>query len=165
MRDTEPCPDLTAVAIDLYGREVIGYTDSGIIAGRCGCSTSPLSTAGTMKLWKTIRQMKGDNTMASFMKRISPEYVVEHAIKDMRISGLEGLKPYLTDKAEKNVEKILTVSSGVSLLTGSNQISVLFSRLSECDWTVVEILKGSASAKAILGFAIRSDVDEIEGTL
>ena len=103
--------------------------------------------------------------MASFMKRISPEYVVEHAIKDMRLSGLEGLKPYLTAKAESGVNKIITISSGVSLFTGSDKVSVLFSRLSECDWTVVEIRKGSASAKAVLGFAIRSGSDEIEGTL
>ena len=100
-----------------------------------------------------------------FMKRISPEYVVEHAIEDMRTSGLEGLKPYLTDNAEKNVNTIISVSSGVSLLTGGNQVNVLFDRLSECEWTVDEILKGSESAKAILGFAIRGGADEIEGTL
>ena len=35
-----------------------------------------------------------------FMKRISPEYVVEHAIADIRTAGLEGMKPYLTDNAE-----------------------------------------------------------------
>ena len=100
-----------------------------------------------------------------FMKRISPEYVVEHAIADMHTSGLEGLKPYLTDNAEKNVNTIISVSSGVSLLTGGNQVSFFFEKLSEFDWTVDEILKGSESAKAILGFAISSGADEIEGTL
>ena len=100
-----------------------------------------------------------------FMKRISPEYVVEHAIADMHTAGLEGLKPYLTDNAEKNVNTIISVSSGVSLLMGSNQVAYLFERLADCDWTVVEILKGSESAKAILGFAIRNGADEIEGTL
>ena len=100
-----------------------------------------------------------------FMKRISPEYVVEHAIEDIRTSGMEGLKPYLTDNAEKNVNTIISVSSGVSLLTGSNQVSYLIDRLADCDWTVVEILKGSESAKAILGFAFRNGTDEIEGTL
>lgn len=100
-----------------------------------------------------------------FMKRISPEYVVEHAIEDMRTSGLEGLKPYLTDNAEKNVEMLISVSNGVSLLTGSNKVSILFNRLADCEWTVDEILKGSESAKAILGFAIRSGEDEIVGTL
>lgn len=100
-----------------------------------------------------------------FMKKISPEYVVDHAIIDMRASGLDGLKPYLTENAEKNVSTIVTVSGGVSLLTGSDKVSVLFSRLSEFDWTVVEILKGSESAKAVLGFSIGNGTEEIEGTL
>ncbi len=99
-----------------------------------------------------------------FMKKISPEYVVEHAITDMKTSGLEGLKPYLTDRAEKNVETIISVSKGVGLLTGGNKVSVLFDRLAECDWTVVDILKGSESAKAVLGFAINNGTDEIAGT-
>ena len=100
-----------------------------------------------------------------FMKRISPEYVVEHAITDMRTAGLEGLKPYLTDKAEKNVETIISVSNGVGLLTGGSKVTVFFDRLADCEWTVEDILKGSESAKAVLGFAIRGGVDEIEGTL
>ena len=100
-----------------------------------------------------------------FMKKISPEYVVEHAITDMKTAGLEGLKPYLTEKAEKNVETIITVSNGVSLLTGSNKVAVFFDRLAEYDWTVEDILKGSESAKAVLGFAISNGADEIAGTL
>ena len=100
-----------------------------------------------------------------FMKKISPEYVVEHAIADMKLSGLEGLKPYLTDKAEKNVQTILTVSSGVNLITGSNKVSVFFARLAEYDWTVTEIMKGSESAKAVLAFSISNGTDEIAGTL
>ena len=100
-----------------------------------------------------------------FMKRISPEYVVEHAIEDMRTSGLEGLKPYLTDNAEKNVATFISVSNGVSLLTGGYNVAIFFNRLADCDWTVDEILKGSESAKAILGFSIRSGGDEIVGTL
>ena len=115
---------------------------------------------------RIICQMKGDIGMAlGFMKRISPEYVVEHAITDMRTSGLEGLKPYLTEKAEKSVDTVISVSNGVSLLTGSNKVSILFNRLAECDWTVVDILKGSESAKAVLGFAIYSETDEIVGTI
>ncbi|MCR4706481.1 MAG: hypothetical protein K5746_00905 [Clostridiales bacterium] len=100
-----------------------------------------------------------------FMKRISPEYVVEHAIMDMRTAGLEGLKPYLTDNAEKNVETIISVSNGVGLLTGGNKVSFLFDRLADFDWTVDEILKGSESAKAILRFSIENGTEEIEGTL
>ena len=100
-----------------------------------------------------------------FMKKISPEYVVEHAIADMRTAGLDGLKPYLTENAENKVDTIRTVSSGMDLLTGGSRVSVLFNRLSECDWTVVEILKGSESAKAIMRFSISNGTDEIEGTL
>lgn len=100
-----------------------------------------------------------------FMKKISPEYVVEHAITDMKTSGLDGLKPYLTDKAKKNVETIISVSNGVSLFMGSNKVSILFDRLAECNWTVVDLLKGSESAKAVLGFAINNGTDEIEGTI
>ena len=148
--------------VGLYSREVIGYTARGRVNMIDLLHTKQF---GNSEPQETIGKMKGEVSMASFMKRISPEYVVEHAIKDMRISGLEGLKPYLTEKAESNVDAILTVSGGVSLLMGGNQISILFSRLSECDWTVVEILKGTSSAKAVLGFAIRSRTDEIEGTL
>ncbi len=100
-----------------------------------------------------------------FMKKISPEYVVDHAIMDMRTSGLDGLKPYLTENAEKKVDTIRTVSGGMDLLTGGNKVSVLFDRLSECDWTVVEILKGSESAKAVMRFSISNGTDEIKGTL
>jgi hypothetical protein len=110
--------------------------------------------------------MKGDISMAlGFMKKISPEYVVEHAITDMKTSGLDGLKPYLTDKAKKNVETIISVSNGVSLFMGSNKVSILFDRLAECNWTVVDLLKGSESAKAVLGFSINNGTDEIEGTI
>lgn len=100
-----------------------------------------------------------------FMKKISPEYVVEHAITDMRTAGLEGLKPYLTENAEKKVDTIRSVSSGMDLLTGGSRVSVFFNRLSECDWTVVEILKGSETAKAVMRFSIISGTDEIEGTI
>ena len=100
-----------------------------------------------------------------FMKKISPEYVVEHAVMDMRTAGLDGLKPYLTENAEKKVDTIRSVSSGMDLLTGGSKVSVLFDRLSECDWTVVEILKGSESARAIMRFSISNGTDEIEGTI
>ena len=56
-----------------------------------------------------------------FMKKISPEYVVEHAVMDMRTAGLDGLKPYLTENAEKKVDTIRSVSSGMDLLTGGSK--------------------------------------------
>ena len=53
------------------------------------------------------------------MKRISPEYVLKNAIEDMRLSGLDGLKPYLTSNALKTIDTVLKFSSGVDLFTGA----------------------------------------------
>ena len=101
----------------------------------------------------------------TFMKKISPEYVIENAIKDVRTSGIEGLKPYLTENAEMKVEKVRSISSGVDILTGSNRISLLSNRLADCEWTVIDILKGSESAKGIVGFRYITEEDDIEGSV
>ena len=37
--------------------------------------------------------------------------------------------------------------------------------LADCEWTVIDILKGSESAKAILGFKYITEEDDIEGTI
>lgn len=50
-----------------------------------------------------------------FMKRISPEYVLKNAFKDIESSGIDGLKPYLTSKALKKIENIRKVSDGMAL--------------------------------------------------
>lgn len=101
----------------------------------------------------------------TFMKKISPEYVIENAIKDVRTSGIEGLKPYLTENAEMKVEKIRSISSGMDILTGSNRISLLINRLADCEWTVIDILKGSESAKGIVTFKYITEEDDIEGSV
>ena len=38
-----------------------------------------------------------------FMKRISPEYVLNNAIADTREMGFDGLKPYLTSEGYSRV--------------------------------------------------------------
>ena len=101
----------------------------------------------------------------SFMKKISPEYVIENAIKDVRTSGIEGLKPYLTENAENKVEKIRSISSGIDILIGSNKVSFLINRLADCEWEVIDILKGSESAKGIVGFKYITETEDIEGTI
>ena len=101
----------------------------------------------------------------SFMKKISPEYVIENAIKDVRTSGIEGLKPYLTENAENKVEKIRSISSGIDILIGSNKVSFLINRLADCEWEVIDILKGSESAKGIVRFKYITETEDIEGTI
>ena len=100
-----------------------------------------------------------------FMKKISPEYVIEHAIKDVKTSGMEGLKPYLTEKAEKRVDTIKLVSSGVDLFTGGSMASLLLNKLSDCDWHVIDITKGFESAKGIVGFSFENGGEIVTGTV
>ena len=111
------------------------------------------------------------------MKRISPEYVLKNAIEDMRLSGLDGLKPYLTSNALKTIDTVLKFSSGVDLFTGGlgvlmgqsgsgntsgASVRFLLDKLAELDWGIMDVLKGSDSAKGVLGFSYE---DKVDGTI
>ena len=111
------------------------------------------------------------------MKRISPEYVLKNAIEDMRLSGLDGLKPYLTANALKTIDTVLKFSSGVDLFTGGlgvlmgqsgsgntsgASVRFLLDKLAELDWVIMDVLKGSDSAKGVLGFSYE---DKVDGTI
>ena len=111
------------------------------------------------------------------MKRISPEYVLKNAIEDMRLSGLDGLKPYLTSNALKTIDTVLKFSNGVDLFTGGlgvlmaqsgtgnisgASVRFLLDKLAELDWTIMDVLKGSDSAKGVLGFTYE---DKVDGTV
>ena len=113
----------------------------------------------------------------NLFKRISPEYVVKNAIEDIKQFGLDGLKPYLTAEATKKIDMVQTFSSGVELFTGGilplaaasgtgtnaeNPLKVLLGSLKECDWTVKDVLNGSETSKAIIGFKYK---DNLEGTV
>ena len=112
------------------------------------------------------------------IKRISPEYVLKCAIDDLQKDGLDGLKPYLTSNALKKVETVQSIANGVGLLSelatlssaGSQQSGEdttaamihLVRHISEIEWEVLDILKGSASTKVILRFRYK---DSVEGTI
>lgn len=111
------------------------------------------------------------------MKRISPEYVLKNAIEDMGLSGLDGLKPYLTSNALKTIDTVSTITSGVDMLTGglglfmsqsgsgnasAPSAGFLLDKLSELDWVIMDVLKGSDSAKGVVGFTYQ---DKVEGTV
>ena len=111
------------------------------------------------------------------MKRISPEYVLKNAIEDMRLSGLDGLKPYLMSNALKTIDTVLKFSSGVDLFTGGlgvlmgqsgsgntsgASVRFLVDKLAELDWVIMDVLKGSDSAKGVVGFTYQ---DKVEGTV
>lgn len=108
------------------------------------------------------------------LKKISPEYVLGKAFMDIKKSGLDGLKPYLTEEAKKKVELIssgMTLVSSVGKLFGgstdskdeSNKaVSFLMEKLSECEFGYKDLLKGSDSAKAVISFKYE---DIMEGTV
>ena len=37
-------------------------------------------------------------------------------------------------------------------LMGENALSVLLDKLSECEWTIKDVIKGSETSRAIVGF-------------
>ena len=108
----------------------------------------------------------------AIFERWSPESALNNTFDDMRESGLDGLKKHLTTKALKSVENIETVSgnAGVAMITtafmGRNAVSYLLDKLSECEWTIKEVMKGTESSKAIVGFDYQNKmVGTVELTL
>ena len=112
-----------------------------------------------------------------FMKRISPEYVLKCAVADIKTSGLDGLKPYLTPNALKKIEAAQTLSGGIGMLSGGMGLSLapqdpggdaatalvfMLNNLSGIDWSIRDVLKGSDTAKGIVGFRFE---DSMEGTV
>ena len=85
----------------------------------------------------------------SIFERWSPEYALNNTFADMGAYGLDGLKKHLTSNALKTVNGMESVANRpeVSLITstllGGNAVSVLLDKLSECDWTIGEVMKGS----------------------
>ena len=110
-----------------------------------------------------------------FMKRISPEYVLKNAIKDMKEMGFDGLKPYLTAEGYRKAENLLSLTGGIDMFTsmafmfqpyaGGCPASLkgsLNDTLKECNYIVKDLLKGSSSAKAIVAFEHK---DGTKGTI
>ena len=112
-----------------------------------------------------------------FMKKTSPEYVLMKAFVDIKKSGLAGLRPYLTTEANKKVDIIQAVSTGIDLfssmgkLTGASAdskkesdkaVGFLLEKLSECEFDYTDMLKSSENAKAVIAFKYK---DTLEGTV
>lgn len=104
----------------------------------------------------------------TFFERWSPEYALNNAFEDMQESGVDGLKKHLTTNALKTVESFESISSRpevamvTTALMGGNAMSLLLARLSECDWTIKDVMKGSETSKAIVGFNYQ---DSMVGTM
>ena len=104
----------------------------------------------------------------TLFERWSPEYALNNAFDDLRASGLDGLKKHLTANALKTVEGFESMSGRpeVALFTtsllGGSAVNVLLGKLSECEWSIKDVMKGSETSKAIVGFNYE---DKMVGTI
>ena len=104
----------------------------------------------------------------TLFERWSPEYALNNAFDDLRASGLDGLKKHLTANALKTVEGFESISGRpeVALFTtsllGGSAVNVLLGKLSECEWSIKDVMKGSETSKAIVGFNYE---DKMVGTI
>ena len=101
----------------------------------------------------------------------SPEHALNNVIVDMREYGVDGLKKHLTDKALKTVEGFEKISGRpeVSMLTstllGGDAVNLLLGKLSECDWTIKDVMKGDKTSKGILAFSYDDNTVVMDGTI
>ena len=104
----------------------------------------------------------------TLFERWSPEYALGNAFNDMNESGIAGLKKHLTANALKTVEgfESITGRPEVSMITksflGGAAINALMDKLSECKWSLKDMMKGSENSKAVIGFNYE---DKMVGTI
>lgn len=98
------------------------------------------------------------------LKKVSPEYVLGKAFLDIKKSGIDGLKPYLTAEAKKKVEVVqggMSLINTVGKLVGSSDdskedsnkaVNFLMEKMSEFDFGYKNMIKDSDTAKAVIEF-------------
>lgn len=98
------------------------------------------------------------------LKKVSPEYVLGKAFLDIKKSGIDGLKPYLTAEAKKKVEVVqggMSLINTVGKLVGSSDdskedsnkaVNFLMEKMSEFDFSYKNMIKDSDTAKAVIEF-------------
>ena len=98
----------------------------------------------------------------------SPEYALKNIVEDVNTSGMEGLVPHLTEKAEKTLDRVSSVTENglVNTIMGfidqNDYVSVLQSDIQEIQWEVDEVLKSEDNAAVILSF---NYADKVIGTV
>ena len=98
----------------------------------------------------------------NLFRRLSPEYALNEAYADVKEEGISGLKKHLTAKALKHIENLESVANLSTLIVGSNPTNLLIRKMSEFEYDVVDILKGSESTRCLVRFNYK---DKVEGTI
>ena len=88
----------------------------------------------------------------------SPESTLKHAFKHLKTEGIDGVKEYLTADTLNSLNKIQSwtdhplVDMITTAVAGNNKDAILKEKLAECEWTIVEVLKGKDKAKGTVRF-------------
>ena len=98
----------------------------------------------------------------NLLRRWSPEYALNEAYADVKEEGMNGLKKHLTANALKTIENVESIANLGTLIMGSNPTTLLLSKMSDFEYTVKDILKGSESARCVLEFYYK---DTVSGTI
>ena len=98
----------------------------------------------------------------NLFRRWSPEYAINETYADIKEEGSRGFKKHLTAKALKSFESLESVGSLSTLFTGSNPTNLLISKMAEFEYDVLDVLKGSDSARCVIRFNYK---DSVEGTI
>ena len=96
----------------------------------------------------------------------TPQYALKQMMDDIKLSGMEGLRPHLTDEAGKTMDAIVSgsglVGGLISLINGGEYITVLKDEIQKVKWELVDMMKGKNGAEAVLGFNYE---DKLVGTI
>lgn len=104
----------------------------------------------------------------AYSKWNSPERALVKTILDIHNDGIDGLEKHLTEENIELLEGIQNISedniiSGLLTAASTDFIAqFLKSKLSEVDWSLVEVMQGKKYSEAIIGFQYK---DMLSGTI
>ena len=104
----------------------------------------------------------------AYSKWNSPERALVETILDVHNDGIDGLEKHLTEENIELLEGIQNISEDniiSGLLTAASTEFIaqfLKSKLSEVDWSLVEVMQGKKYSEAVIGFQYR---DILSGTI
>ena len=98
----------------------------------------------------------------NLFRRMSPEYALNEAYADVKEEGMKGLKKHLTANALNAIEKLESIANLSTLIMKDNPTNLLIAKMAEFEYVVIDVLKGSDSARCVVGFNYK---DSVEGTI
>lgn len=88
----------------------------------------------------------------------TPEYALMKIAKDVKASGMDGLRLHLTEKAQEKLDTVTSLADNklvgalMGLLGNNDYVSVLKTEMQQVQWELDDIIKSDDNAEVILGF-------------